>query len=157
MHDGAGVLGQARAAEGEAGLEINRRDVELGVAAEDVHHRVAVDAGRLAHIADLVAEADLERVPHIVGIFDHLAGLDRGGDERRLDAVIELRSAGRCGRRVGADHRHRRLVEILDRATFAQELRIVHDGEMLAGAASRGALEGRQHDAPHRARQHGRA
>ena len=73
IREGAHVLRQARAAEGEARLQVVGREVELRVLAEDVHHLVAVDAERLADVADLVGEADLQRVPGVVGVLHHLA------------------------------------------------------------------------------------
>jgi len=86
----AKILGQAGAAEGEARLQIFGRDIELRVAAEDVHDLMAINAERLGDGADLVAEADLERVPGIVGIFHHLRDLDVRVDHRRVETFIEV-------------------------------------------------------------------
>ena len=85
----AHVLRQAGAAEGEARLQVVRREVELRVLAEDVHHLVAVDAERLAEVADLVGEGHLQRVPGVVGVLHHLGGLDVGADQRPGHARVE--------------------------------------------------------------------
>ena len=65
----ADVLRQARAAERETGLQVVRRQVQLVVLAEDVHHLVAVHVEALAQVADLVGEAHLQRVPGVAVYF----------------------------------------------------------------------------------------
>jgi hypothetical protein len=83
------VLRQARTAEREARFHVVRGQVQLLVAAEDVHDLMAVNLEALTKIADLVGEADLQRVPGIARILDHLRRANARGDEGCLDARIE--------------------------------------------------------------------
>ena len=76
------VLRQAGAAEGEAGPQVGRADVELGVGEEDLHHLVGVEPERRADRADLVGEGDLERVEAVVDVLGHLGDGDRHPEAR---------------------------------------------------------------------------
>ena len=76
------VLRQAGAAEGEAGAQVDRGQVQLGVGAEDVHDPLAVEPLGLGQAADLVGEGHLEGVPGVVGVLDHLGQLQIGLDQR---------------------------------------------------------------------------
>ena len=78
----AQVLGQARAAEREAGLQVGRRDVELRVLADEVHHLERVDAERLAQPRRLVGERDLQRVEVVAAYFTISAA--------RIEVDVEL-------------------------------------------------------------------
>src|SRR5690606_23087044 len=73
---GAYVLGQAGAAEGEAGAHVVLGQVELVVHADHFHHLAAIDAGCLGNVADLVGKGDLGRVPDVAGVLDHLGDGD---------------------------------------------------------------------------------
>ena len=150
----AHVLGQARAAEGEPRLEVVGRKVQLLVAAEDVHHLVAVDVELLAQVADLVREHHLERMPGVARVLHHLGDADAGADERRVDRLVERDRAARVGGVVVADQGQRRLAEILERRPLAQELRVHRDAEAVAVLLARLALERRDHQLVGRARQH---
>ena len=81
VHGRAQVLGQARAAEREARLQVGRRDVELRVLADQVHHLEGVDAERLAQPRRLVGERDLQRVEVVAAVLHHLGRAHRGHDE----------------------------------------------------------------------------
>ncbi len=79
----AQVLRQAVAAEGETRPQIGGGDVQLAVQAEDVHHAMRIHAEGLAQRADLVGEADLQRMPGIVGVLHHLGGFELGAHQSR--------------------------------------------------------------------------
>ena len=85
VDQGAQILRQAGAAEGEAGLEVGARDVQRVVAAQRVHHFRAVDAQFAGQRADLVGEGDLHGVERVAGVLDHLRGAQRddGGFHRQ--------------------------------------------------------------------------
>ena len=151
---GADVLRQAGSAKGETGLQIIRRQVELPVAAEDVHHLVTVDAQALAHVPDLVREADLQGVPGVADVFHHLRHADAGADERCIDRPIKGYGPGRIGRVVVTDDGQRRLAEVLERGAFAEELGVDGNAEPVAVLLSRRALESRNDNIVRGARQH---
>ena len=117
------VLRKARAAERETRTEILGRNIELAVAAEDVHHFAAVDPDRLADAADLVRKCDLERVPGVVGVFHHFRSLEIGHGDRHVDAGVHLRQHFSGAVVTGREHDLRRAVKIGDRRAFAQEFR----------------------------------
>src|SRR5688572_28495540 len=75
--EGPQVLGEAGSAEGEAGLHVGARDVELRVLAQEVHDDVAVRAQPARDPADLVREGDLERVERVRGVLEHLGDAKR--------------------------------------------------------------------------------
>jgi len=79
------VLRKTRASESETWLQIIRRQVELGVLAEDVHYLMAVDSKSLAHIADLIGERDFQGVKTVGRVLHHLGFADSGYDQRGLD------------------------------------------------------------------------
>ena len=139
----AHVLRQARAAEREARLQVIRREVQLVVLAEDVHHLVAVDADALAQVADLVGEDHLHRVPRVARVLHHLGDADAGAEERRLDVLVERLGRRRVGGVVVADQRQRRMAEVLERRSLAQELGVDRDAEALAVPSCPSAPRGR--------------
>ncbi len=145
----AQVLGQAGAAERKTRLQVGRRQIELGVAAEEIHHPVAVDLERLAQRADLVGEAHFQRVPGVVGVLHQLGGLDVGARERRREIGEQARRQVAAGAVQLADDGLGRVEEIVHRGAFAQEFRVEADAEIDAGAPPRAALERRQHQAAH--------
>src|SRR5205823_12394202 len=137
----AQVLGQARAAESEAGPEVMRRQVELGVLAENLHHAVAVQLQGLAAVSDLVCKADLERVPGVVRVLDHFSGLDVGADQRRGKLRIQARKqvAARAGQL--SDHGLRRIEVVVYRGCLAQKLGIRTHPEIGPGVPSGAGLQ----------------
>src|SRR3989441_1479490 len=153
----ADILWEARAAECEARLQVVGREVQLLVATEDVHHFVAVDTDALAQVADLVREADFQRVPRVVRVFHHLGDADAGADERRVDRLVEGNGPARVGCVVVADEGERGLAEILERRAFAEELGIHRHAEAVAVLLAGLALERRDHLLVRRPRQHGAA
>ncbi len=82
------IFGQAGSSERKARQKVSGGDIKLFILAEDVHDSVCVDRKSLAKIADLVREADLERMPAIVDILDHLRGLQIGSDQRRIEFSV---------------------------------------------------------------------
>ena len=133
MAQGAHVLGQAGAAEGKAGPHEVGRDVDLGVGAENLHHRLPVEAGGLGDIADLVGKGHLDRAPGVRGVFHHLGGahidnfdvagqvdVDRGQDV--CGALIQRAEDDQAG-----------IVVILDRGALTQEFGVIADAEVAPG------------------------
>ena len=86
-----------------------------------------VEAVRATNGADLVGEADLERVERVVGVLRHLGALEWKPDHRRFDPVVKRLD------RVAAllvelpDHGLRGRGEIRERGSFTEKFRI--DGE----------------------------
>src|SRR3546814_12659892 len=62
LGDGAQLLRQAGAAEGEARPQVGRRNVEVAILAEDAHGVASIDAERLHQRAELVGERHLDRM-----------------------------------------------------------------------------------------------
>ena len=149
VQQGAQVLGQARAAESEARPEVTRRQVELGVLAENLHHAVAVHLQGLAEVADLVGKADLERVPGVVGVFDHFSGLDVGADQRRGNARIQTGKYVAARARQLSDHGLRRIEVVVYRGPLAQKLGIDAHTEIGSGVPSGAGLQRGNHELTH--------
>ena len=106
VRDGAQVLGQARAAEGEAGLQVVGRQVELGVRAEQVHHLVAVDA--LASCRGLPISLANATLSAWKALFTYLSiSAVRIGDHRRpRPSIARVQRAHRRGAGLVADAEH---------------------------------------------------
>ena len=155
--EGAYILGQAGAAEGEAGTHVVARQVELVVLADHVHHLAAVDADRLGDVADLVGEGDLGGVPDVAGVLDHLGDLDGLADDRRVQLAVDFleKVAGLLVQ--FADHGHRREVVVLDRGALAEEFGVGADAEVDPGLLARAVLDQRDHHVVDGARQYGAA
>ncbi len=68
------VLGQTRPPEWIPRFEIIGRQIQLGILAEQVHHRAGVQAHLLPHAANLVGKNNLRGVECITGVFHHLRG-----------------------------------------------------------------------------------
>src|SRR5262249_9323165 len=66
------ILWQARAAKGKTRHEIRARNIQLSILAENVHDFMGIHTKDLAEIADLIGEANLQRVPTVVDVLDHL-------------------------------------------------------------------------------------
>src|SRR4029077_8105622 len=138
VSQGAQILGQAGAAEGEARTQICLGDVQFSIHQEDPHGLLRVDPERCARVGDLIREAYLERVECVGDILDHFRRRHIRVDEGGLDVPIER--ADRRGRlRVGApDEGQRRMLEVTDGSPLAQELRghgDPHGGSQLAARA----------------------
>ena len=110
---------------------------------------MAVHVEPLAEVADLVGKADLQRVPRIARVLDHLGDADARADERRVDRLIQGDGAAGVGRVIVADERERRGPEILERGSLAQELRVDRDAESLAVRLA--ATRARAQESPRRA------
>src|SRR5581483_4911 len=115
---------------------------------------MAVDAEALAQVADLVREADLQRVPGVACVLHHLGDADARADQRRIDRLVQRDRSARVGRMVVAHERERRLAEIFQGGAFAQEFRVDRDTEPFAVLLARRSLERRNHHLVRRARQH---
>jgi hypothetical protein len=85
---------------------------------------VAVDLQSLAQVADLVREADLQGVPGVARVLDHLRRPDARRHQRRADVFIQ--GCHRQGvRSVVVSHQgHRRIAEVVECRSFAKELRV---------------------------------
>ena len=90
VHERAEVLGQARAAEAEARRQVGLADVQLAVRLEDLHQLVRVDAELDAERADLVGEADLERVERVVDVLRGLGDADRDAEDLVGEVPVHL-------------------------------------------------------------------
>src|ERR1700687_1357381 len=114
MENGTHVLGQTRTAKSEAGHKIMPRDVELGIAAEDVHHCIRVHFRLLADRGDLVSEGDLQSVKGVAGIFHNewLSWLKHENRSRCFGIERAQRVFG--GRAVHPQDSERRVLEITD-------------------------------------------
>src|SRR5690606_1395183 len=154
---GAYVLGQAGAAEGEAGAHVVLGQVELVVHADHFHHLAAIDAGCLGNVADLVGKGDLGRVPDVAGVLDHLGDGDVLADDRSVQLAVDFfQHVARLA--VGfADHGHWREVVVLDGGGFAQELGVHGYTEVNAGLLAGAVFEDRDDHIFDGARQYGAA
>src|SRR4030095_5867862 len=123
------VLGKARTAEREARLEVVRRDIQLLIAAEDLHDFVAVDADSLAEVADLVGKDDFHRMPRVACVLHHLGNADTRRVQRRLNPVVKGPRRCRIPGMVVADQCERRMLEVLQRRSFSKEFGIDGDTE----------------------------
>ena len=82
------ILGKARAAEADPGLQEVRADPLVEAhPPRDLEH---VGAGLLADVGDLVDERDLGRQERVGGELDHLGAGDVGADQRRVERRVEL-------------------------------------------------------------------
>src|ERR1019366_4522362 len=153
----AKIFGQTRASECKTGQQISGRDVELAILAEDVHYRMGIDAERLAQIADFVGETDLQRMPAVVNVLDHLSRLYIRPDQRRLEFFVKLGQHVAAGFIQFADHRLRRRAEVFHCRTLPQKFGVVTDAEVNPGLFPGELFQGGNHDAAHRARQDGAA
>ena len=133
----AQILRQARAAEGEAGLQVRRRDVQARIGAHQPHDLVRVDAERLRDAADLVGEGDLERVEGVAAHLERFGHADTGHEEARVEVLEDLAHRVDRGFAVAADDGVRRMVVVADRTALAQELRLERQTEIHARLACR--------------------
>ena len=157
MAEGSQVLREARATEGEAGLEVGSRDVQSGVLREESHDLMRVDLERLADPPHLVGERDLERVERVAAVLEHLRGPDRADLElsRQMREGLTHESDGSW--RVCADHGERRIVVVMDRRAFPEKLGLEAHVKCHAPGLPGVPLEERQDPLLERAGQHGGA
>src|SRR5207237_2480483 len=82
-----GVLGQTRTTPAETGSEeVRAQAVVEANALRDLHH---IRPGRLAHVRDLVDEADPRHQERVRGQLDHLRRVDVAADDRRVQRRVE--------------------------------------------------------------------
>ena len=140
VHERAQVLRQARAAEAEARRQVGLADVQLAVGLEDLHQLVRVDAELDAEGADLVGEADLERVERVVDVLRGLGDADRNAEDRSAKSPYISAIGSPLAASSSPDHGLLGAVEVGDAAALAQVLRVDGDAEVaarLAGPSSR--------------------
>ena len=75
---GAQIFRQARATEREARLQVGLRNIQLRVAADQVHHFQRIDAQRIAQTGGFVGEGDLQCMEVVAAVLHHLGGADGG-------------------------------------------------------------------------------
>ncbi len=96
-------------------------------------------------------------MPAVVGVLHHLGGLDVGADHRARRFRIQ-RGEQIAARLVDlADHGLRRMVVVVHRGAFAQELGVDADAELLAGALAGVFFQQGNDHAAHGPGEHGAA
>ncbi len=115
---------------------------------------MAVDADRLADIADFIGEHHLDGMPAVVAVLHHFCCFDIGADERRIHFFIQL-----CqdfpGLSIGlADDGLGRMVIVVDGGSFTQEFGVDADAEVHAGLFAGAGFQRRDDLRAHGARQH---
>ena len=95
------VLGEARAAEADAGTEEVR--AEPVVEPDALRDVLDVGADALADVRDLVDEADARGQEGVGGELDHLGGVDVHPQHRRVDPLVERLDRVAVLRLEGAD------------------------------------------------------
>jgi hypothetical protein len=123
-----------------------RRDVELTVHAQQLHHFVRIDARGLANAADLVRERHLHRMKGVAGVLEHLGSADRRVHEfarQMTEDAAQRRDAVGIAR---ADNGQRRMVVVVNRRAFAQEFGLETQAEVDAGLQPRRSFERRLDD-----------
>jgi hypothetical protein len=140
------VLGEARAAVADAGLEEARPDAP--VEADPLRDLDDVRAGRLADVRDLVDERDPRHQRGVRGQLDHLGRGHVRAHDRRLDALVQLRHRVAVGLGERADHDPVRVQEVAHGRALGGELRVRH----VADVAEAAVVEPRAHlgARPHR-------
>src|SRR5437870_2893279 len=96
-------------------------------------------------------------MPTVVDIFNHFGGRQTRTNQWRIEFLIERRQRITTGGVQFSDHRLWRVIEILDRGTFAQEFRVVTDAKVDTGLFARKLLEDGNNDVVHGSRQDGAA
>ncbi len=154
---GANVFRQAGAAECEARAHVVLGQVQRLVLADHVHHFTAIDADGLGNVADFVGESNLGGVPHVAGVLDHLGNGDVLADDRCIEFFVQRLQNVARGFVELADDGHWRQVVVLDRSTFAQELRVDGDTEVNAGFLAGAVFQNRDNNVGNSARQYSTA
>ena len=109
------VFGKTRPAEGAAGSQVVRRDVELGVGDEDPVDIGGADAQLCAHSADFIREDRLDGVKCVVDELRELALAVLDVEDRSLDTGIDLVQRRARFTRFRPDDNLRWFEEVLDR------------------------------------------
>src|SRR5262249_28168672 len=109
---------------------------------------------RLAEVAELVGERDLERVERIAGEFHGLGCADGCAHLRSVHETVGLGEHVAFTRRSLPDDHEGWLVEIADREPFAHEFGIGHDSERASCSPTGGFLDPRDDERIDGAGQH---
>ena len=83
------IFGQAGPAKREARHQVSGRDVEFLVVAENLHDLVRVNPKSLAQVPDLICKSNLQCMPAVADILDHLGSLQISSDQRSLEFFIK--------------------------------------------------------------------
>src|SRR5215469_17746084 len=110
MSSSSQILGQTRSSESKTRAEVCLRDVELSVAADEIHDFEGIDPQRLAEPRGLVRKGDFEGVKVVAAIFDHFCRSDRRGIELARQMSEDAPQLYRGGFCVCTDDRVRRFV-----------------------------------------------
>jgi hypothetical protein len=139
-HERPDVLGQAAAAEAQAGVEEPAADP--GVVAQRLAQQRDVAAGDLAHLGHRVDEGDLGGQERVRGDLDQLRGGEVRDHHRRALALarVDHRREGRPQLRLGllrrdAEHQPVRAQRVLHGEALAQELRVPRQLQLAAARA----------------------
>ncbi|MNZ46411.1 hypothetical protein D3C78_640920 [compost metagenome] len=96
-------------------------------------------------------------MPDVAGVLDHLGHFDGLADDRCVEFAVEGFQQVAGGLVQLADDGHGRVVVVLDRGTFAQELGVHRHAEVHAGLLAGAVFDDRDHHVVHGARQYGAA
>ena len=129
----------------------------MTVFAEHAHDVARVDVDRREETPDLVREGDLHRVVRVARVLERLGSFDRKRVDRLLDRREHVLHERERPVVPDAGGRERRVEEVGDAASFAQELGDHADAERVVGLAPRRLLEDRAHAAVDRSRGDGAA
>jgi hypothetical protein len=113
---------------------------------------VAVNRERLADVADLVAERNLERMKAIARVLDHYGGTNAHDKNGSVNILIKTTHEHRLFF-LRADQNKRPRVEILERCPFAKKFRVNSDAEIAPSLLSRAGFERGHNEVLHRPRQ----
>src|SRR5215213_898293 len=130
------VLRETRAAEPDAGAQIARPDT--GVEAHPPRDVVHVGADELAHVRDLVDEADARAEERVRCELDHLGRRDVGPDYRSVEPDVELLDRLRVGLLERADDDPVRLEKVAHGRSLREELRVRRIADRVEAARVKG-------------------
>ena len=105
---------------------------------------MTVNRERLADVADLIAERNLERMKAIARVFDHCGGANTHDKNGSVHILIKTAHEHRVFF-LRADQSKRRRVEVPERCPFAKEFRVYSDADVAPNLLSRAGFE-RGHD-----------
>ena len=92
-----------------------------------------VEAERLAKIADLIGKTNLEGMPTVIDVLDHLRRLQIRSDQWRVKFFVERCQDVSAGLIRLANDSLRWVAEIFHRRTLPQKFRVVADPEIDSG------------------------
>src|SRR5208337_2703919 len=124
------ILWQARSSKSKAGPKVGRRNIQFAILAEDIHHRMRVDVEGLAYISNFIRESNLQCVPAVVNVFDHLSRIEIGPDQRRFEVTVKSGQDVAAEMIQFADDGLWRAAKVLHRRAFPQKFRVVADTEI---------------------------